>query len=110
MPPSLGASWEHRGSPSSVPAYQEVVLAGHPALPSVIKSIIPVWLVALDAGVQQRNFSNHCRAAATQYYLDGILVTGETEQYFQLGNYIKPNVHLCVKNEKNPQVFAGDCK
>lgn len=76
----------------------------------LLKGLFQCNLLPWDAGVQDCIFSNHCRAAATQYYLDGILVTGEREQYLQLGNYIKQNVHLCVKSEKKPQMFAGNCK
>lgn len=49
-------------------------------------------------------FSKHCRTAPIQYYLDGTLVTGETQQFLQLGKNIKQNVHLCVKSEKKPPV------
>lgn len=70
----------------------------------LLKGLFQCNLFPWDAGVQHCIFSNHCRAAATQYCLDGILVTGETEQYSQLGNDIKQNVHLCVKREKNPIV------
>ena len=76
----------------------------------LLKGLFPCNLLPWDAGVQYWVFSHHCRAAATQYYLDGRLVTGETEQYLQLGNDVKQNVHLCVKSEKKPQVFAGNCK
>lgn len=80
-----------------------VTLPCHPLLKGLFQCNLFPW----DAGVQHCIFSNHCRAAATQYCLDGILVTGETEQYSQLGNDIKQNVHLCVKREKNPNCLQA---
>lgn len=48
-------------------------------------------------------FPNHRKTDVAWYCLDGILVTGETEQYLKLENHIKLIVHLCFKIEKNKQ-------
>lgn len=74
----------------------------------VLKWLFQCNLLLWDEGVLRCIFSNHCRAAATQYYLDDILVTAETEQYLQLKNYIKPPLCWERKNHKYLQVIVNN--